>query len=280
MAYLYFDSTKTKHVLSDQEALIKELNSLLKQVDSVRNGLRQKIACRATIDARLLETKDQINLEMQRASIMRDAFTQIIALYQQTENANLDRLKADNAAIQKEKIARQSIEKEYAKRLSEILRKLEPSAWTVLGNVVPGWWSLLAQGIYETIYSGVDNFGEDGLEPFSERYWIELYTEAGVRGAHNLTADLITLEFFHTNDPVISYFVGKTLNSVLDDLVRQAGSDVGWIETVSDGIADVYEAVYETPLGGPIIDFYRAPMKLPEIMVEWAYNVGNDIAGN
>ena len=103
MANIYLDSTKTKHVLSDQEALIKELNSLLKQVDSVRSGLRHKIACRATIDARLLDTKNQINLEMQRTTIMRDAFTQIIALYQQTETKNLELLKTDETTAQNEK---------------------------------------------------------------------------------------------------------------------------------------------------------------------------------
>ena len=273
MAYLYLDSTKTKHVLSDQEALIKELNSLLKQVDSVRSGLRHKIACRATSDARLLDTKNQINLEMQRTTIMRDAFTQIIALYQQTEKANLDRLKADKAAIQKEKIARQSAEKEFAKRLSEFMGRLEPIVGTASSYF--GGWGKLGLGIYETIYAGVDNFGEDGLEPFSERYWIELYTEAGLRGGFSIATDAV----FGPLDVFSQYIMGETLDSARDDLVRQAGSDVGWIETVSDGIADVYEAAYEMPLARPIIDFYRAPMRLPEIMAEWAYNVGNDIAG-
>ena len=95
MAYLYLDNSKTKHVLSDQDALIRELNSLMRQVDSVRTNLRYKIACQATISARLLDTKNQIGLEAQRSAQMRDAFSHIIALYQQTETKNSGFLQAD-----------------------------------------------------------------------------------------------------------------------------------------------------------------------------------------
>ena len=104
MAYLYLDSAKTKYVLSDQDALIRELNSLMRQVDSVRTNLRYKIACQATISARLLDTKNQIGLEAQRSAQMRDAFSQIIALYQQTETKNMGLLQADKVKAQKSDI--------------------------------------------------------------------------------------------------------------------------------------------------------------------------------
>ena len=101
MAYIYIDSAKTMHVLSNQDTLIRELNSLMDQVDSVRTNLRYKIACRATISARLQDTARQIGMEAQRSAHMRDAFNQIIALYQQVETKNLGLLQVENSKITK-----------------------------------------------------------------------------------------------------------------------------------------------------------------------------------
>ena len=78
---------------SDQEySLVRDLNRIAQEVDSVRSGLRYKIAGREQIAARLREAAGQVRLESQRMGNMKSSLDQIIQLYEKTETANRDSL--------------------------------------------------------------------------------------------------------------------------------------------------------------------------------------------
>ena len=253
MAYIYLDSAKTKRVLSDQEELIQDLNSLMKQVDSVRNNLRYKIACRATISARLQDTARQIGLEAQRSAQMRDAFSQMVVLYQQTETKNLGLLQADKTTVQQGRSSKSGdnpIVEWFANGLDVVTGFLEELGEQV-GNVALNTIGKVASWVLEFAVSFYNNWNEQGLEHWSARFFEEVGIEALIRiGEAALVSlgigALVGLAAFSAPVTAVIVAVSTVAVMALGDLginsIIASNSDSmnppTWLEAVTDFICD------------------------------------------
>ena len=100
MANIYIEPAKAKAMLSQQKALERALQELSRDVGSVHRGLNYKISGREAIDARLRDVVGQINREMDSTKALRTGLEQIINRYEQTENGNTERVKAEKTSIQ------------------------------------------------------------------------------------------------------------------------------------------------------------------------------------
>lgn len=103
MAKISIEPSKAKSILGQQDSLEKTLKALSQDVDSVRGGLRYKIAGQEQISQRLREAAEQITKESQSTLAMRSGLEEIIALYEQSETGNLDRVAVEKASIQQGK---------------------------------------------------------------------------------------------------------------------------------------------------------------------------------
>lgn len=100
MAKISIEPERARTAITQEEALEKTLRALGQNVDSIRNGLRYKIAGREAIAARLREAAEQLYKEADSTRNARNGLEQIINLYVQTEKANLDRVAAEKTSIQ------------------------------------------------------------------------------------------------------------------------------------------------------------------------------------
>lgn len=100
MAKIYIDPTLANSVLEQEESLGQKLNTLAMEVDSVRSGLRYKIAGQQKISQCLREAAEQITKESQGTYAMCSGLTEIIAHYERTELENVGRVAAVKASIQ------------------------------------------------------------------------------------------------------------------------------------------------------------------------------------
>lgn len=92
MAKILIEPAKTKSILGQQESLESTLKRLSQDVDSVRSGLRFKIAGQQNISQRLREAAEQITRESQSTFAMRSGLEEVIVLYEQTESGNRDQV--------------------------------------------------------------------------------------------------------------------------------------------------------------------------------------------
>ena len=92
MAKIMIQPAAAKTAAEKEYGLVRDLNRIAQEVDSVRTGLRYKIAGREQIAARLREAAAQIRLESRRTGDMKTGLDQIIRLYTKTETANRDSL--------------------------------------------------------------------------------------------------------------------------------------------------------------------------------------------
>lgn len=100
MAKISIEPSKAKSILGQQDSLERALKALAQDVEGVRSGLRYKIAGQEQISQRLREAAEQITQESQSTFSMRSGLEEIIALYEQSENNNRDRVAAEKVSIQ------------------------------------------------------------------------------------------------------------------------------------------------------------------------------------
>lgn len=101
MARIYIEPTKARRSVQDEMELSRTLNGLAQEVISIRSALRYKIAGREQISERLRQVSQQILKEASSTRALGDSLQQIIGRYEQTENANRDRLVADKTDVTK-----------------------------------------------------------------------------------------------------------------------------------------------------------------------------------
>lgn len=101
MARILIEPAKARIVLGSEESLESSLRAFSQDVDSVRRGLRYKIAGEEQISARLKEAAAQLTKEAASARAMHNGLDQVIQRYEQTENGNRDRASsAEHTSIQ------------------------------------------------------------------------------------------------------------------------------------------------------------------------------------
>lgn len=97
MAKIYIDTKKVRPCVTRLGDLAQALKQSAQETDSIRSGLRYKIAGRAEIEAQLRAVSEQILREETSMRSMRDTLEQIAGWYERTENANLGRITPDGA---------------------------------------------------------------------------------------------------------------------------------------------------------------------------------------
>lgn len=101
MARIAIEPAKAKGVLEQERSLESSLRSYSREVDSVRRGLRNKIAGQEQISARLREAVEQINREASATRAIHDGLSQVIQRYEQTENSCRDKTaSAERTSVQ------------------------------------------------------------------------------------------------------------------------------------------------------------------------------------
>lgn len=100
MAKIKIEPSKAKAVLGRQNSLENTLKELCQDVDSIRSGLRYKIAGQENISQRLREVAEQITKEQQSTGALRSGLEEIIILYEQSEGKNRDLVAAEKTSIQ------------------------------------------------------------------------------------------------------------------------------------------------------------------------------------
>lgn len=100
MARISIEPVKAKKALSREQELEKVLKTLYQETLNVRSGLSFKIAGQEAISARLKDAADQLNKESSSTHSLYSGLEQIIARYEQTENANVERLGAEKTSVQ------------------------------------------------------------------------------------------------------------------------------------------------------------------------------------
>lgn len=86
MAKILIEVNRVNTALRAQDSLIRALSKMASDTESVKNGLRAKIAAREAIERKLKEAVTQIEMEHEDIISMRGALEQISSLYVQTES--------------------------------------------------------------------------------------------------------------------------------------------------------------------------------------------------
>ena len=149
MAKIKIEPSKAKAVLGRQDSLENTLKELCQDVDSIRSGLRYKIAGQENISQRLREVAEQITREQQSTGALRSGLEEIILLYEQSEGKNRDLVAAEKMSIQENSGVEKSTIEEYLSKLFEGIMEGKPlSVLGALSLISPGTALLyLASGI-------------------------------------------------------------------------------------------------------------------------------------
>lgn len=99
MAKIYIELSKSKASLQQWVELEQALTTLSRETESVRSGLRHKIAGQEAISARMREAVEQLTKESGSAGNMRSALEEIIRRYEQTEKGNTGRVGVEAVQI-------------------------------------------------------------------------------------------------------------------------------------------------------------------------------------
>lgn len=99
MAKIVISPAGAKSALALEDSLKKTLGSCAGEVESVRNGLRMKIAGQEHIASRLIEATQQLERESASTESMRDGLAEIVAAYERTEKANSGALQPNGTGL-------------------------------------------------------------------------------------------------------------------------------------------------------------------------------------
>ena len=137
MAKIWIEPSKAKNVLSLGRALERALDSMSREVDGVRGGLRYKIAGQEQIAARLREVVEQLERESSAAGALHTGLEQIIARYERAENRNREQAVPPDSTVQEGE--------ESSSPFEDLFDEADWSIWADFPNLIipPGLWTLL-----------------------------------------------------------------------------------------------------------------------------------------
>lgn len=137
MAKIWIEPSKAKNVLSLGRALERVLDSMSREVDGVRGGLRYKIASQEQISARLRDVVKQLERESSAAGALHAGLEQVIARYERAENRNREQAVPPTSSVQEEAGSSFSAE--------DLISETGKSIWDVFPNLIipPSFWTLL-----------------------------------------------------------------------------------------------------------------------------------------
>lgn len=264
MAQIYIEPSKGRSVVEDEAQLFKTLAQLTGEVSRLRGNLRYQIAGRQQISDRLFQVMDQMAKEAALVKKMETGLEQIIKLYEQTENANLERLVAEKTPVQVGVTGGNTTEKtsDTSSEWWNILKKILKSALGPYGLITqyPDLVDDDANGsdLIKFLLDGVGSFAKiiSTKGETTAKWWSSLF---GVSGKEITSASKYFLDKIGKFD-TLANTVGTIANwgtNFVDSLVENNDEFAGewctrfWEETIVEtGIKIVKGAVFSTAAAG------------------------------
>ena len=95
MADIKVDIRRLRTAELHERLAARKLQTGYREIESIRRGIRYKIAAKQQIDRNLRLVLQQVNLEYQRTTGLSEGLVKIISLYEQTERNNVSLLKTE-----------------------------------------------------------------------------------------------------------------------------------------------------------------------------------------
>ena len=274
MARISIEPVKAKKALTKEQELEKILRALRQETLNVRSGLSFKISGQEAISARLRDAADQLGKEASSTYSLYSGLEQIIARYEQTENANVERLGAEKTSVQQTGGTQTPIMYptfDVGELLQkEILKLLGP-----FGTVITGIGDLWNGDLDKLCKDLIDLIGDTGSvildEPKAE-WFKELFGIGadGFKRTEEAPEFLDELFDFSTEGKTVST-VASWAASFLGSFISNAdefGADSWtqgrfWEETlVETGIDMVEGAIISTVVGTAAVALFGNPVSL------------------